>query len=153
MNDSRKVITYNRAVRHAYEITETLECGIVLTGTEVKALRQHGCSIKEAWCDVVDGELVIKQMHITPYEQGNIFNVDPMRIRKLLVHKRVIEMIERAIQTKGLTCVPLEVYFKGSHVKVEVGIARGLKLYDKREKSAKETAKRDIERALKNSVK
>lgn len=150
---SKKTIAHNKIVRWAYEIKETLECGVVLTGTEVKSLRQHGCNIKEAWCDIVDGELVIKQMHIAPYEHGNIFNVDPMRIRKLLAHKREIAHIIGMLQLKGLTCVPLEVYFKDGKVKIEIGIARGLKLYDKREKEAKATAKRDIERTLKTSVK
>lgn len=144
-----KTIAQNKKARHDYFIEESFEAGIELVGTEVKSLRQGGVNLKDSWCEIRDGEIFIKQMHISPYEHGNIFNKDPVRPRKLLVHKREITRLANQISTKGITVIPLSLYFKGSRVKVQVGLCRGKKLYDKREDMAKRDAKRDIDRALK----
>ena len=144
-----KNISFNRQARHEYFVEESLEAGIVLAGTEVKSLRQGGVNLKDSWCDLVDGELFIRQMHISPYEKGNIFNREPMRPRKLLLHKQEIRRLIGLTKQQGVTLIPLSIYFKGSRVKVQVGICRGKKLYDKREDMAKRDAKRDIDRALK----
>lgn len=141
----------NRAARHNYEILEEIECGIALTGTEIKSLRQGKGNLKEAWCDISGGELYIKQLHISPYEQGNIFNSDPMRVRKLLAHKQEIRKMFAQIQQEGKTLIPLKMYFVRGKIKVLVGVARGKKLYDKREADAKASAKREIERAMKSN--
>ena len=148
-SQSIKQISYNRAARHNYFVEESLEAGIELFGTEVKSLRCGGLNLKDAWCDFQDGELFVKQMHISPYEQGNIFNKDPLRPRKLLLHRRELNRLYGLVKQQGITLVPLQVYFKGSRVKVEVGLCRGKKLYDKRDDAAKKDAKRDIDRALK----
>lgn len=150
--DSIKQVSYNRRARHEYFVEESLEAGIQLSGTEVKSLRRGGLSLKEAWCDFQDGELFVKQMHISPYEQGNIFNKDPLRPRKLLLHRRELNRLFGLAKQQGFTLIPLQVYFKGARVKVEVGLCRGKKLYDKRDDAAKRDAKRDIERVLKNRV-
>ncbi len=147
--DSIKQISYNRSVRHDYFVDETLEVGIELFGTEVKSIRAGHTHLRDAWCDFIGGELFVKQMHISPYEQGNIFNRDPLRVRKLLLHKREITRLYGLVKQKGVTIIPIQVYFKGNKVKLEVGICRGKKLYDKRDDMAKRDAKRDIERALK----
>ena len=144
-----KNISYNRQARHEYFVDETLEAGIVLVGTEVKSLRQGGVNLKDSWCDLVEGELFIRQMHISPYDKGNIFNRDPMRPRKLLLHKQQIRRLIGLMKQQGITLIPLSIYFKGSRVKVQVGICRGKKLYDKRADMAKRDAKRDMDRALK----
>ena len=144
-----KNISFNRQARHEYFVEESLEAGIVLAGTEVKSLRQGGVNLKDSWCDLVDGELFIRQMHISPYEKGNIFNREPMRPRKLLLHKQEIRRLIGLTKQQGVTLIPLSIYFKGSRVKVQVGICRGKKLYDKREDMAKRDAKRDMDRALK----
>ena len=144
-----KNISFNRQARHEYFVDDSLEAGIVLAGTEVKSLRQGGVNLKDSWCDLVDGELFIRQMHISPYEQGNIFNREPMRPRKLLLHKQEIRRLIGLTKQQGVTLIPLSIYFKGSRVKVQVGICRGKKLYDKREDMAKRDAKRDMDRALK----
>lgn len=152
-NDSIKLIANNKKARFDYFILETYEAGIQLFGTEVKSLRLGQCSVKEAWVDIRDGEMYVYGMHITPYEKGNIFNKDPLRMRKLLLHKEEIRKIEGKLKEKGLTLVPLRVYFRGSLVKVEVGLAKGKKSYDKRESIAKNDQRRDFERNFKGSVK
>ena len=128
---------------------ESLEAGIELVGTEVKALRAGGVNLKDAWCSIVEGEMFVNGMHISPYEQGNIFNRDPMRVRKLLLHKREIMRLFGLTKQQGLTLIPLSLYFKGSRVKVQVGLCRGKKLYDKREDAARLDMQREARRALK----
>ena len=144
-----KTIATNRQVRHEYFVDETFEAGIALTGTEVKSLRAGTVNMKECWVDAGTGELIVKQMHISPYEKGNIFNKDPMRERKLLMHRREINRLIGLVSKQGYTLIPLSLYFKGSLVKVQLGLCRGKKLYDKREDMAKRDAKREIERAIK----
>lgn len=148
--DSIKQLSYNRKARHDYFVDESLETGIELFGTEVKSLRCGGINLKDAWCDFTSGELFVKQMHISPYEQGNIFNRDPLRPRKLLLHRRELNRLFGLVKQQGVTLIPLQVYFKGSRVKLEVGVCRGKKLYDKRDDAAKKDAKRDIDRALRD---
>ena len=144
-----KTIAQNKKAYHDYFVEETLEAGIELCGTEVKSLRQGRCNLKDAWCSVVDGEMLLNGCHISPYEQGNIFNRDPMRVRRLLMHKREIMRLFGRVKQDGYALIPLSVYFRGSLVKVEVALARGKKLYDKREDAAKKDAKRQIDRAMK----
>ena len=144
-----KTIAKNKKAYHDYFVDESLEAGIELAGTEVKSLRQGGVNLKDSWCDVKNGEIFIKSMHISPYEKGNIFNKDPLRPRKLLLHKREINRLAALVAQKGIALVPLSLYFKGSRVKAQVGICRGKKLYDKRDDLAKRAADRDIERAMK----
>ena len=146
--DTEKLIAANKKAYHDYFIEETYEAGIELAGTEVKSLRLGKCSLKEAFVHPRNGELLIEGMHISPYEKGNIFNKDPLRVRRLLLHKSEINRLMGAAEQKGYTIVPLKCYFKGSLVKVEIGLARGKKLYDKRETEAKKTAARDMERAF-----
>ena len=148
---STKIIADNRKARHDYFIIETYEAGIELFGTEVKSLRAGAVNLKDSYCDIDDGELFALGMHISPYEQGNIFNRDPLRPKKLLMHKREIMMLTGLVSREGYTLVPLSLYFKGSRVKVAVGLCRGKKLYDKRDSIAKRDADRDIERAMKNN--
>ncbi|MBR0148571.1 MAG: SsrA-binding protein SmpB [Lachnospiraceae bacterium] len=148
-----KLIANNKKAYHDYFIDEKYECGIALAGTEVKSIRQGKCSIKEAFVRVDKGEALIYGMHISPYEQGNIFNKDPLRIRKLLLHKSEIRKLIGRTKEKGYTLVPLQVYLKGSLVKVEIGLARGKKLYDKRDDIAKKDMKREAERDFKQSFK
>lgn len=144
-----KLIANNKKAFHDYFIEDTYEAGIALVGTEVKSLRAGKCSVKESFIRVENGEVYIYGMHISPYEKGNIFNKDPLRVRKLLLHKLEIRRLMSKIKEKGYTLVPLQVYFKGSLVKVEIGLARGKKLYDKRDDLAKKDAKREIDRAFK----
>lgn len=144
-----KLIAENRKARHEYFVLEDFEAGIALTGTEVKSIRQGNVNLKDSWCSIENGELFIKQMHISPYEKGNIFNRDPLRVRKLLMHKREIMRLYGKQKQDGLTLVPLSMYFKDSRVKVQLGLCKGKKLYDKREDAAKRDAKRTIDRALK----
>ena len=151
--ESIKLIANNKKARFDYFILETFECGIELFGTEVKSLRLGQCSVKEAWVEIRNGEVFINQMHINPYEKGNIFNKDPLRVRKLLLHKSEIRRLVGKIKEKGLTLVPLQVYFKGSLVKVEIGLAQGKKKYDKRESIAKNDQRRDFERNFKGAIK
>ena len=151
--ESIKLIANNKKARFDYFILETFECGIELFGTEVKSLRLGQCSVKEAWVEIKNGEVFINQMHINPYEKGNIFNKDPLRVRKLLMHKSEIRRLVGKIKEKGLTLVPLQVYFKGSLVKVEIGLAQGKKKYDKRESIAKNDQRRDFERNFKGAIK
>lgn len=144
-----KTIAQNKKARHEYFVEESYEAGMELVGTEVKSLRKGSVNLKDSWCDIKDGEIFVKQMHISPYEQGNIFNRDPLRPRRLLMHKREILKLSQQIAQKGLTLVPLSIYFKGSRVKLQVGVCKGKKLYDKRDDAAKKDAKRDIDRAMK----
>ena len=144
-----KQIADNRAVRHSYFVLEDFEAGIALQGNEVKAIRQGNVNLKDSWCDIKDGTLVLKGMHISPYEKGNIFNRDPLRPKKLLMHKAEINKLKAKIAEKGYTLVPVEVYFKGSLVKVEIALAKGKKLYDKRADIAKKDMRREAERDFK----
>ena len=144
-----KMIANNKKAYHDYFIDEKYEAGIELFGTEVKSIRMGKCSVKEAFVKIDRGEVYVCGMHISPYEKGNIFNKDPLRVRKLLLHKQEIRRLLSKIKEKGYTIVPLQVYFKGSLVKVEIGLARGKKLYDKREDIAKKDARREIEREFK----
>lgn len=146
---SVKLIANNKKAYHEYFIDDKFETGIELYGTEVKSLRMGKCSIKEAFVKIEKGEVYVYGMHISPYEKGNIFNKDPLRVRKLLLHRQEISRLAAKIKEKGYTLVPLQVYFKGSLVKVELGLARGKKLYDKREDIAKKDAKREMERDFK----
>ena len=140
-----KVVATNKKARHEYFIEDTIEAGIVLTGTEVKSIRQGKINIKESYATVENGEIFINGMHISPYEQGNIYNVDPLRKRKLLLHKREIRKLMAAITQKGYTLVPLSVYIKDGLVKVELATAKGKKLYDKRDDIAKKDAERRMQ--------
>ena len=144
-----KSIAVNRKARHDYFVQETYEAGIELFGTEVKSLRLGQVNLKDSWCDIQNGELFIKQMHISPYEKGNIFNRDPMRVRRLLLHKKEILRLYGVMKQQGYTLIPLSLYFKGSRVKVQIGLCRGKKLYDKREDAARRDMKREADRALK----
>ena len=150
MKDTIKAIANNKKAYHEYFILEEYEAGIELFGTEVKSLRLGQCSIKESWIQIHEGEVYINGMHINPYEKGNIFNKDPLRVRRLLLHKSEIRKLGAKLQEQGLTLIPLSVYFKGSLVKVKVGLCKGKKLYDKREALAKKDQKRDVERAMKD---
>lgn len=143
-----KQIAVNRQARHEYFVEETMEAGIELFGTEVKSLRNGGLNLKDSWCSFEKGELFVRQMHISPYEKGNIFNRDPLRPKKLLLHRRELNRLYGLVKQQGLTLIPLQAYFKGSRVKIELGVCRGKKLYDKRADAAKRDAKRDIERAM-----
>lgn len=149
--ESIKLIANNKKAYHDYFIEEKYEAGIVLVGTEVKSLRMGKCSLKESFLRIEKGEVWIYGMHISPYEKGNIFNKDPLRIRKLLLHEVEIHKIGAKIAQKGYTLVPLQVYFKGSLVKVEIALARGKKLYDKRDDAAKKDVKRELERNFKGA--
>ena len=144
-----KNIAQNKKAYHNYEVLEKLEAGIELFGTEVKSIRQGGVNLKDAWCSVDGGEMIIKQLHISPYEHGNIFNKQPDRNRKLLLHNREIMRLLGAVKQEGLALVPLSMYFKGSLVKVQLGLCKGKKLHDKRETAAKRDAARAIDRAMK----
>lgn len=144
-----KLIANNKKAYHDYFILDTYETGIVLHGTEVKSLRMGKCSIKEAFVRIENGEVFIYGMHISPYEKGNIFNKDPLRVRKLLMHKVEINKVLGKMKEKGITVIPLKVYFKDSLVKVEIGLAKGKKLYDKRDDIAKKDQKREAERDFK----
>lgn len=146
---SIKLIANNKKAYHDFFIEDTFEAGISLHGTEVKSLRMGKCSIKEAFVRIENGEVFVYGMHISPYEKGNIFNKDPLRVKKLLMHRYEINKLMGKIKEKGLTLVPLKVYFKGSLVKVEIGLARGKKLYDKREDIAKKDQRREVEKEFK----
>ena len=146
---SFKTIAENRKARHEYFIIDSYEAGIELVGTEVKSIRRGGVNLKDSWCSIDDGELWVKGMHISPYDHGNIFNRDPMRVRKLLLHKKQIMQLLGKVKQEGLTLIPISLYFKGSMVKMQVGLCKGKKLHDKREDMAERAAKRDIERTIK----
>ena len=147
--ESIKLAANNKKAYHDYFIEDKFEAGIELFGTEVKSIRMGKCSIKESFIRIERGQVYIYGMHISPYEKGNIFNKDPLRVRKLLMHRAEINRLDSKLAEKGLTLVPLQVYFKGSLVKVEVGLARGKKLYDKRQDIAKKDARREVERDYK----
>ncbi|MEQ8199582.1 MAG: SsrA-binding protein SmpB [Clostridiaceae bacterium] len=148
-NNDNKTLAENRKARHDYFIEEAMEAGIELVGTEVKSIRAGKCNLKDAYADIDNGEVFIKNMHISPYEQGNIFNVDPLRNRKLLLHKDEIRRLIGLIQQEGLTLVPLSLYLKKGRVKVNLAVCRGKKNYDKRDSMLEKAHKRDVERALK----
>ena len=145
-----KIIAYNRKARHDYFVIETYEAGIELFGTEVKSLRAGGVNLKDSYCEVDGGELFALGVHISPYEQGNIFNRNPLRPKKLLMHKREIMKLAGLVTRDGYTLVPLSLYFKGSMVKMALGLCKGKKLYDKRDDAARRDADRTIEKAMKN---
>ena len=144
-----KQIAKNSKAFHDYFVEEAFEAGVVLSGTEVKSIRQGAVNLKDSFCQVKDGELWLYGVHISPYEKGNIFNKDPRRTRKLLMHRREINKLYGLVQQQGIALIPLEMYFSGSRVKVKIGLCRGKKLYDKRDDMAKRAAQRDIERSLK----
>lgn len=147
--DQEKLIANNKKAYHDYFILDKYEAGIALHGTEVKSLRMGKCSIKESFIRIENGEVFIYGMHVSPYEKGNIFNKDPMRVKKLLLHKSEINKLLGKIKEKGMSLVPLKVYFKGSLVKVEIGLAKGKKLYDKRDDIAKKDQQREAQRDFK----
>jgi len=151
MADSFKNVVMNRKARHEYEIIDTYEAGIELKGTEVKSIRQGRMNINDSYCYIESGEIFLENAHVSPYEQGNIFNVDPLRKRRLLMHKREILRLFSQVKEKGFSLIPLRIYLKNSNIKVEVALCRGKKLYDKREASAKRDAQRQMDRALKGS--
>ncbi|MBQ3391438.1 MAG: SsrA-binding protein SmpB [Clostridia bacterium] len=146
---STKTIAQNKKAYHDYFVEERFEAGISLAGTEVKSLRAGRVNLKDCFCTVEDGELVVIGMHISPYEQGNIFNKDPLRKRVLLMHKREIMRLYGLVKQDGYAIIPLSLYFKGSHVKVELGLCKGKRQHDKREAMARRDAKREIDRAMK----
>ncbi len=150
MGESIKIIAKNSKAFHDYFIEDRYEAGIELAGTEVKSIRQGNVNLKDSFCIIKDGEISVLGMHISPYEKGNIFNKDPRRTRRLLMHKREIMRLFGKIKQDGYSLVPLSIYFKGPRVKLEVGLARGKKLYDKRDSAAKRDAKREIDRAMKS---
>ena len=150
VGEAVKVIAKNNKAYHDYFIEETYEAGIELAGTEVKSIRLGNVNLKDSFCLIKDGEAAVLGMHISPYEKGNIFNKDPRRTRRLLMHKREILRLFGRIKQDGYSLIPLRVYFKGPRVKLEVGLAKGKKLYDKRESAAKRDAKREMDRAMKS---
>ena len=143
-----KTVAQNKKAYHDYFIIETYEAGIELVGTEVKSIRQGKLNLKDAWCSVDDGELMVNGMHISPYDHGNIFNRDPLRKRRLLMHKKEILKLFGLQKTQGYAIIPLSIYFKNGKAKVQVGLCKGKKLYDKRETAARRSAERDIERGM-----
>lgn len=146
---SIKSIAKNKKAGHDYFIDDSYEAGIELFGTEVKSIRAGQVNLKDSWCDIKNGEIFVNGMHISPYEKGNIFNRDPDRSRRLLMHRREINKLYGLVQQQGIALIPLEMYFSGSRVKVKIGLCRGKKLHDKRDDMAKKAAQRDIERSLK----
>lgn len=144
-----KTITKNKTAYHEYFVEESFEAGIELVGTEVKSLRAGKVNLKDAWCSVVKGEMMLNGCHISHYEQGNIFNKDPVRVRRLLMHKREIMRLFGIVKQEGYALIPLSMYFKGSRIKVQVGLCKGKKLHDKRRSAAERDAKRDMQRAMK----
>ena len=146
-----KLISENRKAYHDYFIEERFECGVALSGTEVKSIRAGKCNLKDSYCQVKDGEMWLIGVHISPYDHGNRFNLDPMRTRKLLMHKKEIIKLYSKTKLDGLTLVPTKCYFKDGRVKFEIGLARGKKNYDKRDSQSEKDAKRDIERAMKQN--
>ena len=144
-----RTIAQNKKAFHDYFVEESMEAGIELAGTEVKSLRQGRVNLKDSWCSVVNGELLLNGVHISPYEHGNIFNRDPVRVRRLLMHRREIMRLFGLVKQDGYSLIPLSLYFKGSRVKVQVGLCKGKKNYDKRADMAERAAKRDMERSMK----
>lgn len=152
MSENIKNIARNKKAWHEYSILESFEAGIVLTGTEVKSIRHGKLNMKDCYAKIQDGELMLEGMHVSPYDKGNIFNVDPMRTRKLLMHRYEIRKLDGRIKQDGLTLIPLSIYFKKGKMKVELGLAKGKKLYDKREDTAKKEAVRRIDRYIKKDI-
>lgn len=150
--DSIKLVSQNKKAYHDYFILETYQAGISLSGTEVKSLRAGRCNLKDSFIKIENGEAIIKNMHISPYEHGNIFNHDPLKDRRLLLHKYEINKLTGAVTTDGLTIVPLKVYFKGSLVKIDIGVAKGKKLYDKRQDIAKKDQQREAAKDFKLKI-
>ena len=148
--ETSKIIVQNRKAWHDYFVDEKFEAGIALHGTEVKSIRNGGVNLKDSYCSFKEGDMFAVGVHISPYEQGNIFNREPLREKKLLMHRREIMKLQGLVQQKGYTLIPLSMYFSGSHVKVEIGLCRGKKLYDKRDSDAKRQADRDIDRHMKD---
>ncbi len=148
--EERQIVAQNKKARHDYFVLETYEAGIELFGTEVKSIRKGRVNLKDSWCSIDGGEIFANGMHISPYEQGNIFNRDPMRVKRLLMHKREINRLYGVTKQQGLTLIPLSVYFLKGRAKIEVGLCKGKKLYDKREVAAQKDAKRDMERAFRD---
>ncbi|HOJ21671.1 MAG TPA: SsrA-binding protein SmpB [Armatimonadota bacterium] len=146
--EGKKVVAVNRKARHEYEIEESHEAGIVLTGTEIKSIREGKANLQDAFARIEGNEVWVHHMHISPYEAGNRYNVDPVRPRKLLLHRREIERLRGKVEQRGLTLIPLQLYLRGGRAKIELGLARGKRLYDRREEIAKRTAARDVERAM-----
>ena len=153
MKESLKTIAQNKKAYHDYFVDESYEAGIELCGTEVKSLRAGKVNLKDSWCSIVEGEIFVNGMHISPYEHGNIFNRDPVRVRRLLMHKKEIMKLYGTVKQTGFSLIPLSLYFKGSRVNVHVGMCRVKNLYDKRADMAAKSAKRDIDRAMKESRK
>ena len=151
-NAPDNTIAQNKKAYHDYFVIESFEAGIELCGTEVKSIRQGRVNMKDSWCTVENGELFVKGMHISPYEQGNIFNKDPMRVRKLLMHRREIMRLYGQVKQDGYSLIPISLYFKGSKVKLQLGLCKGKKIYDKRADMAEKSAKRDIERSMKSRM-
>ena len=145
------IVAQNKKARHDYFILETYEAGIGLKGTEIKSIRRGSCNLKDSFIRIKDGEAYIENMYVAPYKEGNIFNVDPRRIRKLLLHKKEIRKLQKEIMQEGLTIVPLKVYFNTSKAKLEIALAKGKKNYDKRQSLKEKDMKRDIDKALKNA--
>ena len=148
-NQNVKIMARNREAYHEYFVEEEMEAGIELCGTEVKSIRQGTLNLKDAWCGIKDGQMLLNQMHISPYDHGNRFNPDPRRPRRLLMHKREIMRLYGKVKQDGYALIPLSVYLKGSLVKVQVGLCKGKKLYDKRQAAAEKDAKRQMDRAMK----
>lgn len=151
-SNSMKTVASNKKAYHDYFVEESIETGIELKGTEVKSIRNGRINLKDSWCSIHNGEAFVKGMHVSHYEQGNIFNCDPLRVRKLLLHKKEIMRLFSLVKQQGYALVPLSVYFKGSRVKVQLGLCKGKKLHDKRRSLAEKSARRDIERAMKNRI-
>lgn len=149
MSDEIKTIARNKKAYHDYFVKQTYETGIELKGSEVKSIRAGRVNLKDSWCSIVKGEIFVNGMHISVYEQGAIWCKDPLRVRKLLMHKKEIMKLFGQIQQQGYSVIPLSVYFKGNHIKLEIGLCKGKKLYDKRDDMARKSAKRTIERELK----
>jgi SsrA-binding protein len=147
-NEGIKPVAQNKKAFHEFFVLEKYEAGIELFGTEVKSVRQGKLNLKDAWCSITNGEIFVNGMHISPYEQGNIFNRDPLRVKRLLMHKREIKNLYQQVKQQGLTLIPLSVYFKNGRAKLEIGLCKGKKLYDKRETQAKKDAERNIQRSL-----
>ena len=147
-NDKNTPVIQNRKAYHDYFVLEEYEAGIELFGTEVKSVRQGKVNLKDAWCNIVNGEIFANGMHISPYEHGNIFNRDPLRVKRLLMHKKEINRLYGTVKQDGLSLIPLSVYFSKGKAKMKIGLCKGKKLYDKREVAAKKDAQRNIERAM-----
>lgn len=152
-NETNTVVATNRKAYHDYFVLETYEAGIALAGTEVKSLRQGRCNLKDSWCNIVNGEILLNGVHISPFEFGNRFNRDPVRVRKLLMHKKEIMKLYGTVKQDGLSLIPLKIYFKKGRAKAEIGLCKGKKNYDKRAVAAKRESERRIDRAIKENYK